>query len=262
MKPLSILVVCLCVIGAVWHFTTQPTPPTPPAPPTPPQPAPKEKKVEAVPVPEKKPAPVVDFAAPELELTTGRVLYDVVAKSFTETAVSVTHRDGLQIIPYEQFPADVRPALLERKPEPKVVDPKEQARRAAFAAEKERKKAQLEREREEASREREWQERREAARAEMGQHVHGSTARSHAYSYFKTKYDPTGSGTGYLTNLSVHITATEAVSGWDGRYRSKGTASFRLYESAGGSMNQGSRNFEVITEQKDGQCRVIDLTLL
>ena len=58
------------------------------------------------------------------------------------TAVSVSHRDGKQIIAYEQFPLEYREALIERIPKSKAPDPKEEARKAALAREKELKKAE------------------------------------------------------------------------------------------------------------------------
>lgn len=238
--------------AAVWYYV-KPTP-QPPAPTV--APAPKPAVVV-----EQKPIPIVEEAVAELKLTTGRVLYDVMARNFSETAVSVTHRDGKQIIPYEQFPAEYRDALLDRMPRPKALDPKEEARKMAAIREKAQKKA----EQAQAANEAAWAQQREqenaAVRNEVNLEIHESLARSHAYRFFDAKYDPTGSGTGYITDLSVTIGAAEQVAGWEGRYRVTGSAAYRMWESAGRSMNQGSRSFEVITEQKGREVKVIDFTL-
>jgi hypothetical protein len=100
-----------------------------------------------------------------------------------------------------------------------------------------------------------------ASNTEINLKIHERTARSYAYNYFNSKYDPTGSGTAYITDLSISFGAAEEVSGWEGRYRMTGTASFRYFQSAGVSMSQGSRNFEITTEQKGRECKVIDITL-
>jgi len=40
-----------------------------------------------------------------------------------------------------------------------------------------------------------------------------------------------------------------------------GSAAFRLYESAGRAMNQNSRRFEIMTEKKGRECKVVDFSL-
>jgi len=146
MRSFQLLIIGVCVAGAVWRLTSSlpTTPPkTPPAAPAPQQPialpAPTPSKQV---IHEEKPKPLIDEPAPEIVLTTGRILHDVLAINFMATAVSVSHRDGKQIIAYEQFPLEYREALIERIPKSKAPDPKEEARKAALAREKELKKAE------------------------------------------------------------------------------------------------------------------------
>lgn len=63
-----------------------------------------------------------------------------------------------------------------------------------------------------------------------------------------------------MTDSDVAVEETKPVSGWSGRYRTKGKAYVEIYDSQG-SFRRAVRNFEVITEQKsDDPIRVVDFT--
>jgi hypothetical protein len=64
-------------------------------------------------------APLIDEPLPSLELVSGTVLQNARAKSFGPKGVVVLHSAGLQTVPYEQFPPDLRPAVEAHKPQPK-----------------------------------------------------------------------------------------------------------------------------------------------
>ncbi|PTY05887.1 hypothetical protein DB347_16240 [Opitutaceae bacterium EW11] len=55
---------------------------------------------------------------PHLILADGRTLEQVEIRSFGSKSVMVRHRDGVLQIPYDQFPAELRPALLAKRPAP------------------------------------------------------------------------------------------------------------------------------------------------
>jgi hypothetical protein len=61
-------------------------------------------------------APLFDEPVPELHLTNGQVLHDVVAKAFNENSVLVRYSEGGRTVPYDLFPAEYKSLVLARKP--------------------------------------------------------------------------------------------------------------------------------------------------
>ncbi len=70
-------------------------------------------------------APLFDEPLPELHLTNGEVLHNVVAKGFNSTSVLVRFSEGAKTVNYDLFPAEYKTLVLARKPAPHVsVTPK------------------------------------------------------------------------------------------------------------------------------------------
>jgi hypothetical protein len=61
-------------------------------------------------------APLFNEPVPELHLTNGEVLHDVVAKAFNETSVLVRYSEGGRTVAYDLFPAEYKSLVLARKP--------------------------------------------------------------------------------------------------------------------------------------------------
>ena len=61
-------------------------------------------------------APLFDEPLPELHLTNGEVLHNVVAKGFNSTSVLVRYSEGAKTVPYDLFPTDYKSLVLARKP--------------------------------------------------------------------------------------------------------------------------------------------------
>ncbi|HEY9155017.1 MAG TPA: hypothetical protein VIM69_07805 [Opitutaceae bacterium] len=68
-------------------------------------------------------APLFDDPIPELHLTNGEVLHDVVAKGFNSTSVLVRYSEGAKTVPYDLFPAEYKSLVLARKPAPHTATP-------------------------------------------------------------------------------------------------------------------------------------------
>jgi hypothetical protein len=68
-------------------------------------------------------APLFDEPIPELHLTNGEVLHQVVAKGFNSTSVLVRYSDGAKTVPYDLFPPEYKSLVLARKPVPHVSAP-------------------------------------------------------------------------------------------------------------------------------------------
>lgn len=66
-------------------------------------------------------APLINEPVAELHLTSGKVLYDVQAKGFAQKTVLVKHREGAETIPYDQFPAEYKDQLIQKRPQPPKV---------------------------------------------------------------------------------------------------------------------------------------------
>lgn len=75
---------------------------------------------------------------------------------------------------------------------------------------------------------------------------HSSEHQSVAYQYVIQK-----------GGLDAEVESTEAVTGWDGRYRTAGEAYFYRY----GKRTPSPRKFEVLTQETNGKIQGIDLTI-
>jgi|GEM_PF-3340112 len=101
----------------------------------------------------------------------------------------------------------------------------------------------------------------EVARAEAEVRQHAQAARNKADRYFRYEYR-LGSNAVRIRSLDLDLGATEAVSGWSGRYRTTGKAYIEYFDSAGWSYSRTNSVFEVVTEQKpNGQIEAVDFTL-
>jgi hypothetical protein len=68
-------------------------------------------------------APLLDEPVAQLPLKSGRVLFEARAKSFASKVVGVRHRDGIEMIPYSDFPDEYQAALLQKRPTPSATPP-------------------------------------------------------------------------------------------------------------------------------------------
>ena len=91
---------------------------------------------------------------------------------------------------------------------------------------------------------------------------HKKAAQTRARRYYQYEYQA-GSNAISITALDIDTEQPEAITGWLGRYRTKGKAYLEFYDSKGGSFNRTTDSFEVITEQKPGKpIEVVDFTRL
>lgn len=92
--------------------------------------------------------------------------------------------------------------------------------------------------------------------------AHTQVAADRAARYFRYELRM-GSNSVSVYEVDIEILGTENVSGWQGRYRTKGKAYIQYYDSVGGSYSRQTEGFEIITERKsDGAVVVIDLSRL
>lgn len=78
---------------------------------------------------------------------------------------------------------------------------------------------------------------------------HQAAARARADRFFRHEHRP-GSDEMRVLRLSLDMGIPQPVAGWDGRYRTAGTA--MLVYSGRGTRQHVTNSFEVITEQKEG----------
>lgn len=86
---------------------------------------------------------------------------------------------------------------------------------------------------------------------------HAKAAKNFAYQHFRYKYK-VGSANYAVTSLNPVITDTEEVVGWN-RYRSTGEAGLEYYDNSG--FRRTTRRFEVLTEEKNGEARALEITV-
>ena len=91
---------------------------------------------------------------------------------------------------------------------------------------------------------------------------HKGAAEERAQRYYRYEYQA-GSDAISVTALDIETDQPEAITGWLGRYRTKGKAYLEFYDSKGGSFSRTTNSFEVITEEKPGKpIEVVDFTRL
>jgi hypothetical protein len=91
---------------------------------------------------------------------------------------------------------------------------------------------------------------------------HKEAAQTRARRYYQYEFQA-GSNSISVTALDIEMDQPEAITGWLGRYRTKGKAYLEFYDSRGGSFSRTTSSFEVITEQNPGQPpQVVDFTRL
>ena len=91
---------------------------------------------------------------------------------------------------------------------------------------------------------------------------HKKAALTRARRYYQYEFKA-GSDAISVTALDIETFQPEAITGWLGRYRTKGKAYLEFYDSRGGSFSRTTSSFEVITEEKPGQpIEVVDFTRL
>jgi hypothetical protein len=91
---------------------------------------------------------------------------------------------------------------------------------------------------------------------------HKEVAQAHVRRYFQYEFKADSKSIS-VTTLDIEMDQPEAITGWLGRYRTKGKAFLELYDRKGGSYSRTTSSFEVITEQKPGQPpTVVDFTRL
>lgn len=92
--------------------------------------------------------------------------------------------------------------------------------------------------------------------------AHAQAAADRAARFFRYEL-PVGSSSISVYEVSIEILSTEIVSGWEGRYRTRGKAYIQYYDSVGRSYSRQTEGFEIITEGKSGGAiLVIDLSRL
>lgn len=89
--------------------------------------------------------------------------------------------------------------------------------------------------------------------------AHMAAATAHVRRYYKYEHR-IGSNSVAVTDSDIAVEETEPVTGWTGRYRTKGKVYLEIYDSiGGGSFRRAVRRFEVLTEQKPGEpIKVVD----
>jgi hypothetical protein len=93
-------------------------------------------------------------------------------------------------------------------------------------------------------------------------YAHAEAAAKRAERFFRFEI-PTGSNAISVYDVDIETLGTEPVTGWEGRYRTRGKAYIQYYDSKGNSYSRVTDGFEVITDQKrGGAVTVSDLTRL
>lgn len=86
---------------------------------------------------------------------------------------------------------------------------------------------------------------------------HTKAAENFAYQHFRYKYK-VGAANYAVTSLNAVVNDTEEVAGWN-RYRSTGEAGLEYYDNSG--FRRTTRRFEVLTEEKNGEARALEITV-
>lgn len=81
--------------------------------------------------------------------------------------------------------------------------------------------------------------------------AHKAVALKRAQTYYRFEFR-LGSDAGAVTGLELDATNPKPVTGWPGRYRTEGRAYLEFYDSRGRSFQRRTSSFEVVTERKPG----------
>ncbi len=87
--------------------------------------------------------------------------------------------------------------------------------------------------------------------------AHAEAAKDFAYYHFRYKYK-VGSANYAITSQSLRITSTDEIASWS-RYRSSGEVGLEYYDNSG--FRRTTRRFEVLTEEKNGDVRALEITV-
>jgi hypothetical protein len=91
---------------------------------------------------------------------------------------------------------------------------------------------------------------------------HREAAANRARRFFTYEFQA-GSSSISVYECEIETEESEAIAGWDGRFRTQGRAYLQFYDSRGRSFSRTTSRFEVITEQKPGkEVTVVDFTRL
>lgn len=90
--------------------------------------------------------------------------------------------------------------------------------------------------------------------------LHKASALTRAQNYYRFEF-PLGSDAAKVTASNYEMDEPVAVPGWNGRYRVQGRALLEWFDSKGWSYKRSTSTFEVTTEEKDGNVKVVDFVI-